>query len=422
VRVRAFGTFDFRIVDPKVFLKEVAGTDNHFRLDEFHDTMRSRIVSVFTDAVASARIPVLDLATRYQEVGDAILPLINPQTTTKYGIEITSFILENASVPPEVEAAIDKRSSMSAVGNLNDYVKFQMAEGIAKGEAGGGVGGQMTQFAMGIAMAQQMSQQAGGVLGQTIPPAGAVPPPLPGAVPPATGGGTIPDLMSPADAARALGVTEAFGVGAGSNIGRAAFLIITYTATIFDKMVIAGASSITARGAIERVGEVHVLWSQWFLAYLPCDIITILIAWRLTLWLYPPEKPALDADAGYLSGEQASIGRWDAQSTRAALLIALAIGLWLTDFLHHISPAVIGLGVGLATVLPGVGVLTVDDLKRVNYLPVFFVATAVSMGEVLAETKGPKIRIIKFKNKTGYKKRQGHRQRYTQVKVTGIKG
>ena len=135
VRVRAFGTFDFRIVDPKVFLKEVAGTDHHFRLDEFHDTMRSRIVSVFTDAVASAQIPVLDLATRYTEVGDAILPLINPQTITKYGIEITSFILENASVPPEVEAAIDKRSSMSAVGNLNDYVKFQMAQGLERAKA-----------------------------------------------------------------------------------------------------------------------------------------------------------------------------------------------------------------------------------------------------------------------------------------------
>jgi membrane protease subunit (stomatin/prohibitin family) len=56
-----------------------------------------------------------------------------PITTAKYGIEIASFILENASVPPEVEAAIDKRSSMSAIGNLNDYVKFQMAEGMAKG-------------------------------------------------------------------------------------------------------------------------------------------------------------------------------------------------------------------------------------------------------------------------------------------------
>src|SRR6187200_1434804 len=69
VRARAFGTFDFRIVDCKLFLKEVAGSDNHFRLDEFADTMRSRIVSVFSDALATAKIPVLDLATRYTDLG-----------------------------------------------------------------------------------------------------------------------------------------------------------------------------------------------------------------------------------------------------------------------------------------------------------------------------------------------------------------
>src|SRR5436189_2390195 len=113
VRIRAFGTFDFHIVDPKVFLKEVAGSDQHFRLDEFADTMRSRIVSLFSEAIAKAKIPVLDVATRYSEVGEALLPLINPVTTTKYGIEFTSFVIENVSVPPEVEAAIDKRSSMA---------------------------------------------------------------------------------------------------------------------------------------------------------------------------------------------------------------------------------------------------------------------------------------------------------------------
>ena len=78
VRVRAFGTFDFRVVDPKLFLKEVAGSDQNFRLDEFADTMRSRIVSVFTDALATAKIPVFDVASRYTELGDALLPLINP--------------------------------------------------------------------------------------------------------------------------------------------------------------------------------------------------------------------------------------------------------------------------------------------------------------------------------------------------------
>src|SRR6187431_320758 len=95
VRVRAFGTYDFKIVDIPKFLKEVAGTDNHFRLEEFADVMRSRIVSVFSEALASSKIPALDVATRYSELGSALLPLINPALREKYGIEMSSFILEN---------------------------------------------------------------------------------------------------------------------------------------------------------------------------------------------------------------------------------------------------------------------------------------------------------------------------------------
>ena len=78
------------------------------------------------------------------------------------------------------------------------------------------------------------------------------------------------------------------------------FLILTYTANIFDKMIIAGAGSITARGLIEKVGGVEVLWSQWFLAFLPCSIITVLVAWRLTLWLYPPERISLKGGYEFL--------------------------------------------------------------------------------------------------------------------------
>ena len=94
-------------------------------------------------------------------------------------------------------------------------------------------------------------------------------------------------------AAIAIGLVEAFGAARGSNVARGMFLILSYTANIFDKMIIAGAGSITARGLIEKVGGVEVLWSQWFIAFLPCSIITVLAAWRLTLWLYPPEKVAL---------------------------------------------------------------------------------------------------------------------------------
>jgi membrane protease subunit (stomatin/prohibitin family) len=142
VRVRAFGTYDFKVADVKVFLKEVAGTDHHFRIDEFQDSMRSRFVSVFSDALASAKLPVLDVASRYSELGEALLPVLNPVLREKYGIELGSFIVENVSVPAEVETAIDKRSSMAAIGNLNDYVKLQLAESLGRGESGGaGVAG-----------------------------------------------------------------------------------------------------------------------------------------------------------------------------------------------------------------------------------------------------------------------------------------
>ena len=193
VRLRSFGTFDVRIGNPPVFLKEVAGTDHHFRLDEFADTMRSRIVSVFSEALASCGVPALDVAMRYTELGEALLPLINPQATAKYGIEITSFLVENVSVPPEVEAALDKRSSMSAIGNLNDYVKFQLAESMTKG-GGDSAAAMPAQMAMGFGLAQEMLRST-----QT---ASQSPPPL-------TGAAGMPELLSPAQAAQALGVTEA---------------------------------------------------------------------------------------------------------------------------------------------------------------------------------------------------------------------
>lgn len=200
VRLRAFGTYDFRITDPAKFLREVAGTDQNFRLDEFADTMRSRIVSVFTDALATAKVPALDVASRYSEMGDALLPIVNPAMQNKYGIEVTAFVLENVSVPPEVEAAIDKRSGMAAVGNLNDYVKFQM--GTAMGNPGGGdsAAGSAAQMAVGFGMAQELMRS------MQQPAAGAGP----GAAS-ATGASAspaaAPDVLTPEQAAQVLSVS-----------------------------------------------------------------------------------------------------------------------------------------------------------------------------------------------------------------------
>ena len=195
VRIRAFGTYDFRI-------------------DEFADTMRSRIISVFTESLAKARVPVLDVAQRYGELGDALLPLINPAMTDKYGLEITSFVLENVSVPPEVEQSIDKRSSMTAIGNLNDYVKYQMGQAMTTGGEGAAAATLPATMAMGFGMAQEMmkSMQNGGGAGGA--PAGQASDPFSPAAAQAAQAPAAPaagglQVLTPAQAAQVLGVSEA---------------------------------------------------------------------------------------------------------------------------------------------------------------------------------------------------------------------
>jgi excisionase family DNA binding protein len=164
--------------------------------------MRSRIVSVFTEALAAAKLPVLDVAARYLELGEALLPAINPAVSSKYGIQISSFIVENVSVPPEVEQAIDKRSSMAAVGNLNDYVKFQMAQSMTEGGgAGGGLATAAAQLGAGLSMGQQIAASLSAP--SSPPPSGT------GGSGAGGGGGSTTELLGAAEVAKVLGVSEA---------------------------------------------------------------------------------------------------------------------------------------------------------------------------------------------------------------------
>jgi excisionase family DNA binding protein len=187
VRLRAFGTYDFRVVDPKRFLRDVAATHAIFGLDEFTGTTRSRIVATFSDALVASHVPALDIASRYLELGTALLPLINPALRDKYGIEMVTFVVENVSVPTDVEQAIDAKSALTTIGNLDDYVKYQMAQHLAHAgaAAGAGIG---TELAVGMTMAQRMMNQ------------------LSGAPPP---GASVTETLSPAETAKALGVAEA---------------------------------------------------------------------------------------------------------------------------------------------------------------------------------------------------------------------
>jgi sodium-dependent dicarboxylate transporter 2/3/5 len=186
----------------------------------------------------------------------------------------------------------------------------------------------------------------------------------------------------------ASGLIGAFGLGPGSNVGRGMFLILTYTAGVFDKSIIAGAGAITGRGIIESVGHAQVLWSQWLVAYLPSDIVSILVAWRLTLWLYPPERASLPGGIEHLKDELRKAGPWTQMEKKSLALMLVAIVFWATDFIHHIPSSMIGLGIGLLGVLPFTRILTIEDVRRLNFLQLFFVAAAVSMGRVLSASNG----------------------------------
>jgi membrane protease subunit (stomatin/prohibitin family) len=156
VRLRAFGTYALRIVDAKKFLKEIAGTDAHFTTEEVTDQLRNLVITRFTDAVAESKIPVLDLASNYDELSKFISNKINPEFQ-ELGVEVTKLLIENISLPPEVEAALDKRSSMGIIGNLGAYSQFQAANSMEKAaENGNSIMGAGVGMGMGFGMANQM--------------------------------------------------------------------------------------------------------------------------------------------------------------------------------------------------------------------------------------------------------------------------
>jgi membrane protease subunit (stomatin/prohibitin family) len=178
VRLRAFGAYSLRVADPAGFIKEVAGTNAHFQTEDIDGQLKRAIVTEFTDALGELKIPALDLAAQYKEMGEAIRGKINEEFRT-WGLEVTKFFIENISVPPEVEAAMDKRASMGALGDAQRYMQFQAADALrdaAQNEGGGaGLGaGLGAGFAVGGQMANAFGQQSqGGGQGQS--PAATVP-------------------------------------------------------------------------------------------------------------------------------------------------------------------------------------------------------------------------------------------------------
>ena len=181
VRVRAFGTFAMRVSDPGTFLKEIVGTDGHFTTQDVTDQVRNILVARFSDAMASSGIPVLDMAANYDELGGTLSDRVSSDMA-QYGIELRTLLVENISLPQSVEEALDKRTSMGVIGNLDAYTKFQTAEAIGDAAQNPGTGGMMAG-GMGAGLGFAMAKQVGDAINQPSSgqqgPSGAAPPPLP---------------------------------------------------------------------------------------------------------------------------------------------------------------------------------------------------------------------------------------------------
>jgi membrane protease subunit (stomatin/prohibitin family) len=168
IRVRAFGIFAFRVKDPETFLKEVFGTNGMFTAEDVEGQIKRTLISGLSDAIAESKIPALDMAANYQELSAFVQKALNPQVE-KLGLSLTSFVIENISLPEDVEKAIDRRTSMGVTGDLNKFSQYQAAEAMreaANNKGGGGMAGMGVGMAAGAAMGQMMAQSMNSVTQQ----------------------------------------------------------------------------------------------------------------------------------------------------------------------------------------------------------------------------------------------------------------
>jgi membrane protease subunit (stomatin/prohibitin family) len=180
VRLRAFGTYVVRVKEPAVLIRQIVGTDGRFTVEEIVNQLRNFIVSRFAEIAGQSKIPVLDMAANYGELGEFLTRRIAPEFES-YGLELTKLLVENISLPPAVEEALDKRTSMGVVGNLAAFTQFNVANSIPDAARNpGGLAAAGAGIGMGMAMAAPIAQALSGQqTGGT--PAPGTPPPIPAA-------------------------------------------------------------------------------------------------------------------------------------------------------------------------------------------------------------------------------------------------
>jgi membrane protease subunit (stomatin/prohibitin family) len=190
VRVRGFGTYTLRAKDPKRLLGELVGTDSAFEADEIHELVRAIVSQAFADVVGKSEVALLDLASHYAELSEQVRRVAETRIDDEYGLEIPQLVIVNVSVPAEVEQALDARTSVGVIGDLNAFQSYQLSRSLpaAAANPAGGLAGAGVGVGMGMALANRFAEGSG--------PGGATPPPAPVAWHIAEGGRSVGPLSA----------------------------------------------------------------------------------------------------------------------------------------------------------------------------------------------------------------------------------
>ena len=158
IRIRAYGTYAFKVVNPGTFLKELFGTNSSFTTEDISNYLRSMLVAGISDTIAESKIGALDLASNLMEFNKMAINNIQ-SSFEKLGLSVTNCVIENISFPEAVEKAIDTRSSLGVLGDhMDTYVKYQSAEAIRDAAKNPGVAGFGTQMGTGIALGHVLQE------------------------------------------------------------------------------------------------------------------------------------------------------------------------------------------------------------------------------------------------------------------------
>jgi membrane protease subunit (stomatin/prohibitin family) len=174
MRLRAFGSYVARVTDARRLVEQVVGSSQSFTVDDIREQLRNIVVSRFADLVASCKIPALSLAASYDDLAAKLGAIVAPDFS-RLGFAATQMLIENIALPEEVERALDKRTSMGVVGDLDQFARFQAAQAMeAAAKNPGGAAGSVLGLGVGLGLAGQMAGPP------QMPTNAAGPPPLPG--------------------------------------------------------------------------------------------------------------------------------------------------------------------------------------------------------------------------------------------------